>query len=612
MASSTPQQSAGLGISQGGQSRPPGDDRAPYLEDYPDNQQRRKNSSRQRVPPRQHHRNPPRQRRVHSTDDYHVNYAADAQPSFLESPFAPVPRSDDRYRQHEPYQQDPCPWYPQPSPGEPSTYPANYSASYSYPSDPYSYFPGTSPPTMTPYSQPGPYSQPPMEFDQDYTTAVTYEPPPPPPPYPEYPTRTPRRPPPQPLAPRQPASSPEYLMRGAILEVPGRPPKKRTLSRRKDDTSSSNDQRTLLVMGQVLDGLNSLQRQLEDRSSEVRSDPGRFLSTRRPRSVSTTSQYAMEETRSLDVERQERDHLVGIINRLLEDRERQGYRNPYLQSQRRDIAALIEDSIGLNENEMNRALIRHGDSKEIESKLDTILDLLVERRSNNGQTLRPILQRYHSQRQDHSGPRADQTVISISSSREPNLRRHVLQRRASVTQPVTRERQYVQHHTTHSSNQGRVRVRPSKAAEQAVEDSDSELEEDYDLFQGYETQDSPVQEDLRARRLGLARDMEYENARSEAVSEQRHGTNIQRVSRRLSEGGEKRMKPRYYATIETVEDDDDDDDDGIEDQVPIPTRSSIARRPKVEQGDRKIPHVPDPPISIVGQRGGQRVRFDSA
>ncbi|XEV02815.1 hypothetical protein FSHL1_008102 [Fusarium sambucinum] len=611
MASSTPQPSNGQGINEVSQGRL-GVDRAPYQEDPSDNEQGRR-STRQRGPPRRHHKKPPSQRRAYSTDDYYADYAADFQPSFPRAPYELGPRIDDLYRQDtEPYQQDANPWYPQPSPGGPSTYPANYSGSYSFPSDTYSYFSGTSP-AMPPYSQSGlynriPNSEPPREFDEDYTAAATYGSPPAIPPYPQYPTRAPRRPPPQPLAPRQPASSPEYPTRGTIQNIPERLPKKKPTGRRKDSTSSSSDQRTMLVMGQVLEGLNGLQRQLEDRSSEVRSDPGRFLSARRPKSVSTTSQYTMEETRSLDVERQERDHLVGIINRLLEDRERQGYRNPYLHSQRRDIAALIEDSLGLNESEMNRALIRHSDSKEIESKLDTILDLLVERRSNNSQAERPFLQNYHGQRQNYQLPRGDQTVISISSSREPNMRRHVLQRRASVAQPVTRERQYVQHHTAHSSNQGRIRMGADRAAEPAVEDSDGELNEDYDLFQGYETQDSPLQEDLRARRLGLARDMEDDNVRSGVVPERQHSSNIRGLSRRLSEGGEQRMRPRYYATVENVDDDDDGDD-----QVPIPTRSSMAHRPKVEQGEKKTPRVPDPPVSVAGQRRrGARVRFDSA
>ncbi|GKU08106.1 hypothetical protein FLAG1_11313 [Fusarium langsethiae] len=608
MASSTPQQSKGLSISEGGQSRRLEDDRAPYQEDPSDNEQGKKNI-RQRGPPRRHHKKPLRQPRTYSTDNHHAGYAADVQPSFLEASYGPGPRSDNLYRQGtEPYQQDASSWYPQTSPAGPSTYPANYSGSYSYPSDTYSYFPATSP-TMIPYSQPGLYSQPPMEFDEDYTTAAMYEPPPPVPPYPKYPTREPRRPPPRPLAPRQPASSPEHTMGGAIREIPERLPKKKPSSRKKDSTSSSNDQRTMLIMGQVLEGLNTLQRQLEDRSSEVRSDPGRFGPPRHPRSVATTSQYTMDDTRSLDVERQERDHLVGIINRLLEDRERQGYRNSHLQSQRRDIAALIEDSLGLNENEMSRAMIRHSDSKEIESKLDTILDLLVERRSNNSQAPQPFLQTYHRQRQDRQVPRGDQTVISISSSREPNMRRHVLQRRATVAQPVSRERQYVQHHTTHSSNQARVRMRANKATGPA-EDSDGESVEDYDLFQGYETQDSPLQKDLRARRLSLARDMEDGNARSGVVSEQQRGNNTRGISRRLSEGGEQKMRPRYYATIENV---NDDDDDYGEDQVPIPTRSSRAHRPKVEQGEKKILHVPDPPASVIRQRRrGARVRFDSA
>jgi hypothetical protein len=362
-----------------------------------------------------------------------------------------------------------------------------------------------------------------------------------------------------------------------------------------------------MVMGQVLEGLNGLQRQLEDRSSEVRSDPGKFWSGRRPRSVSTTSQYAIDETRSLDVERQERDHLVGIINRLLEDRERQGYQNPYLHSQGRDIAAMIEDSLGLNESEMNRALVKHSDNQEIKSKLDTILDLLAERRASNSRHSRSFLQEYCGNRQDHQVPRGDQTVISISSSREPSMRRQVLQRRASAAQPSTRERPDVHRQTAHSSNQARVRRKASKAAE-PEEDPDGELDEEYDLFQGYETQaqDSSLQKDLRARRLGLVRDMEDENAKNEDASEQQHRGSTRGIGRRLSEGGEQRMRPRYFATVE----DGDEDDD--EDQVPIPTRSSMAHRPKVEQEGNQVPHVPDPPVSVIGQRRrGARVRFDS-
>jgi len=84
---------------------------------------------------------------------------------------------------------------------------------------------------------------------------------------------------------------------------------------------------------------------------------------------------------------------------------------------------------------------------------------------------------------------------------------------------------------------------------------------------------------------------------SEAVSEQR--------GRRILVGGEQRMRPRYYAT---VEDDEEEDDD----EVPIPTRSSVARRVRVE-GERQVPAVPDAPVSAAGQRRRvvpRVVRFD--
>ncbi|KAL4731833.1 hypothetical protein ACLX1H_000825 [Fusarium chlamydosporum] len=609
MASSTPQQSQGQDDGEQKQSRRLGDDRAPYQEDPSDHEQGKKNS-RQRGPPRRHHKNPPRQRRTHS-NDYYFNYPTDGHTNANAPLYGPDPPSYETYSPNTaPYQQDASPWYHQPNFQTPSPYPVNYSGSYSYPSDPYSYFPGT--PSMTaPYSQLRPYdrrpsNQPPMAHEEEYIQADAYESSAPPsvPPYPKYPSFAPRRPPPQPLVPKQPDSSPEYVMRGALGDMPERLSKKSPSGRRRDSASSSNEQRTLLVMNQVLEGLNNLRIRLEDKNSEVRSDPGRFWPGYQPGSVAT-SQYTVDETRSLDVERQERDHLVGIINRLLEERERQGYRNPYPHSQRRDITALIEDSLGLNESELNRALIKHSDSKEIESKLDTILDLLIERRTNNSQISRPLLQEYHPHRQDRHASRGDQTVISITSSREPNMRRQVLQRRATVAQPLTRERQYVQRGIENSSNQARVRRGYSKPMRPEEEGGPyEEPEEEYDLFQGYETQDSPIQEDLRTRRLNLARDMEDDMVRSEVVSEQ-YGSSSRGVSRRLSEGGGQRMRPRYFATVE-------DGDDDEEDQVPIPTRSSMAQRSKAEQGGKTAPPVPDPPLPVTGQRRkGTRVRFDN-
>ncbi|RGP73121.1 hypothetical protein FLONG3_6437 [Fusarium longipes] len=595
MASSTPQQSQGQDNREGEQNRRLGDVREPYLEDPSDHEKGRR-KPRQRGPPTRHHRKSPRQPRAYSTDNYYADYAADTQPSPFEAPYGLESRGDVQYFQDvDFYQRDTNTWYPQPNSGSRSTYPGGYSGSYSYPSDPHSYFPGVSP-MLTPYSQSGTYpqlpnTQPPTGYEEDYASPTAYDSPPVPQ-YPQYPTRAPRRPPPQPLVPRQPTSDPQYAMTGAIQEIPERLSKKKHSSRRRDSASSTSDPRTMQVMDQVLEGINRVQRQLEDRSSEVRSDPGWFWSGRRPRSVSTASQYVIDETRSLDVERQEREHLVGIINRLLEDRARQGYQHPYLYSQRKDIAAMIENSIGLDESEMNRALVRHGDDKEITSKLDAILDLLVER----NQPPRSLSQEYRGHRQDHRVPRGNHTTVSISSSRQPDVRRQVLQRRASATQPSTRERQDAFQYTAHSSNQSRVRRKVGKVAGPDEEEPDGELDEEYDLFQGYDTQDSPLQENLRAMRLGLARDTTDDQTTSEAVSDQQTGGITRRANRRMSEGSEQRMRPRYYATVEDGDEDDDDD------QVPIPTRSSIAHRPKVEQGVKQVPHVPDPPVSFSGQR----------
>ncbi|KAJ4128894.1 hypothetical protein NW768_007416 [Fusarium equiseti] len=585
MASSTPQQ----GQDGAEQSRRPRDDRAPYKED-PSDDEKGKKKTRQRGPPRRQHKKPPRQRRAYSADDYY-DYPTETQGTGL-GLYSPSPRGYDTYSPNAgPFQQDASPWYPTPSPQTPS-YPTNYPGSYPFPSDPNSYFPGPS--RATPYSQPGPYRpapniQPQMEYhDVEFPAPDAYDPPPPPPPppaYPDYPSRTPRRPQPRPLMPRQPASDPPLVMRGAL---PERQSKKKPSSRRRDSAPPSNDQKTLQVMGQVLDSLDNVRRQLEDRSSEVQSDPGRFWS-RYPPGSATTSQYSRDETR----ERQERDHLVGIIDRLLEDRERQGYRNPFLSSQRNDIAAMIGGSLaGVSESDMNRALIRHGDDKEIKSKLDTILDLLVERRIYPSQ---PFQREHQEHRTGRQVPRGDPTVISITSSREPDIRRQVLQRRASVAHPPTGGRPIVQHQPAHTSNQSRVRQRVTRPPEPEDDELDDRFDEQYDLFGGYETQaqDSPVQERFRARRLSMSRDIDG----SEAVSEQR--------GRRVLVGGEQRMRPRCYAT---VEDDDEDDDD----EVPIPTRSSLARRVRVE-GDRPVPPVPDAPVSVTGQRRRvvpRVVRFD--
>ncbi|KAI1070387.1 hypothetical protein LB507_010331 [Fusarium sp. FIESC RH6] len=591
MASSTPQQ----GQDGAEQSRRPRDDRAPYQED-PSDDEKGKKKTRQRGPPRRQHKKPPRQRRAHSTDDYYYDYPPETQGTGL-GLYSPSPRGYDTYSPNTgPFQQDASPWYPSPSPQTPSSYPTNYPGSYPFPSDHYSYFPGPS--RASPYSQPGPCrpvpnSRPPLEYDDvEFPTPDAYDPPPPPPPaYPDYPSRAPRRPQPQPVVPRQPASDPPLVMRGAL---PERQSKKKPSSRRRDSAPPSNDQKTLQVMGQVLDSLDNVCRQLEDRSSEVQSDPGRFWPRYPPGSV-TTSQYSRDETR----ERQERDHLVGIIDRLLEDRERQGYRNPFLSSQRNDIAAMIGGSLaGVSETDMNRALIRHGDDKEIKSKLDTILNLLVDRGIYPQQ---PFQREHQEHRTGRQVPRGEPTVISITSSREPDMRRQMLQRRASVAHPPTSGRPIVQHQPAHTSNQSRVRQRVTRPPEPEDEEFDDRFDEQYDLFGGYETQtqDSPIQENLRARRLSMSRDIDG----SEAASEQR--------GRRVLVGGEQRMRPRYYATVEDEEEEEEEDD-----VVPIPTRSSVARRVRVEgdkQGERSVPHVPDAPVSVVGQRRRvvPRVRFDA-
>jgi hypothetical protein len=330
-----------------------------------------------------------------------------------------------------------------------------------------------------------------------------------------------------------------------------------------------------------MEQLKQLQKQIERGNSDLQSDPGR----RRFRTSSTAGVSTTEDTRSLDIERQRSDHLMGIVNRLLEDREKQGYRNSYRRSSRDTLAALLGDNFGLSDRD--RDLISQRSTEEIESKLDTILEiLLMERQSDNGVPSQQLIPDTYDIRQTRRGPRSQPSVVSTERSQEiatPTFSQSLPLRR--IILPEGRKRQGVQYSIAQPSNQSRARRNPSKAIGP---------DEDADILDDYEPENTLTQRPLQQRRHTLAQEMGVaERRKSQAVVDQKR-SEVPTVVRRTSDGDQQRVRSGRFAFVQTEDEEESDD------QRPAPVRPTTTYNQK--------PPVPDPPTQSQRRRG-RSVRF---
>ncbi|KAM0238294.1 hypothetical protein ACHAP5_008759 [Fusarium lateritium] len=560
-----------------------------YQEDEELSDSRSNRKPQQRTVPRRQHRlhlkQPPQYRR--HTNEYYgepsisqvrseaVRYGVDP------NPFAPQP---------EAYEADPSPSY---YPSRNTQPPLKYSSQYTYPAtggypsapaaiprgsafDPQSYaqdaryyFSDLQPQPVAPAYAPAPGT-----YDYGGTASS----------YPSYSTLAPGRPvqarPALPRVSRLQRAQTDIDSRAAYVGTPERSSQKKKSSKSGKERSSSKDDGTI---GLILEHLKQLQKQVERRNSDLQSDPGR----RHLRSSSTAGMSTTEDTRSLDIERQRSDHLMGIVNRLLEDREKQGYRKNYAQSSRSTLAALLGDNFGLSDRE--RSLISERHTGEIESKLDAILEiLLMERPSDNVMASQQLIPDAYDIRQTRRGPKNQPSIVSTERPQEiatPNFSQALPLRRVAVV-PGGRKREGVQYNVAQPSNQSRARHNPA-----TVMAPDEE-----DILEEYDLEEIPSQRPLQPRRHTLAQEIGLaERRKGQAVVDQKR-SEVPAVVRRTSEGDQQRVRSGRFAFVQTEDEQESDD------QEPAPVRSATTYHPR--------PPVPDPPTQSQSHRRRERsVRF---
>ncbi|KAF4947313.1 hypothetical protein FSARC_14008 [Fusarium sarcochroum] len=484
---------------------------------------------------------------------------------------------------------------------------AGYARSYSYPIGPNGYSSGSPPTTMPypnaqalpPYAQPGGYNPPQnVQHTMGYTNTNNAAPYPydsadPSSSYPQYPTRAPRKPPAQPTTSRQPNPGRRRTVRGDRAEQqPSR--KRHSISR--NEKSSSHDQDSMVsassVMKRLDDLLDYLQMQRDDKSHAARSDPGRYRDTRRFRSSSAMSEYDPDETRSLDIERLESDHIMGTIYRLLKERKDQGYRQLYGRSSGRSIAALLEESLGLHvrDRDGDKSSTENSNDRGIETKLDAILQLLLRNELKNSQTPQQPAPDAYDLRQDRQPAKARSPVTSPESFQEPATtpsNQEFLRRQGSQSMPRGgwgRRRRDSQYDTAQPSNQAPPRHNPPREAE-----PDEQIELDDYYFEECEPQYIPPQRHPPVRRSGTAQDIRRPQRTRSQASVHHERSDIRNIRMSPLQGDQQRVRPGRYQYV--------DDDYESEDQEPVPPREPMpyTNRHWTREAQPPPQSAPDPP-----------------
>ncbi|KAF4990845.1 hypothetical protein FGRMN_8226 [Fusarium graminum] len=494
-----------------------------------------------------------------------VHYGVDS------NPFAPQPGG---------YQQAATPsYYPSPNTQPPPSHPSLYP----YPAVPPSAaIPRGNAFAPQPYAQDGGYYFPPNippQYDEsEYAevlgaynypeTSASYAP---------YPAQLPTRPaqprPPPPRGPRMQRAQTDVDSRAARAGVSDRPRKKKPSSSSRENTSSVDGR----VLDQILKKLRKLEKQVEGRNYDLQSDPGR----RRFRGSSTTAISIPDDTRSLDLERQRSSQLIGLISRLLEDREREEQRDRHERPPKRDLVALLED---LELGGRDKGMIPQREVQEIDHKLNSILRiLLTEREEVNDLAVQRLISDVYDTRQDRRLAKSPPSIVSTDHVQEvasPTLNKTFGHSR-SATRPEPRNRQDGQFRAAQPSNQSRVRQNPTRPTEPE--------EEADDVFDDYEADDIPAQRPPRTRRYTVSQEIGLEDRRKGQPLTGQKGSEARPTMRRTSQGDQQRVRPGLHAFVQTEDEQESDDREAFPGRLPNPYAQA--------------PPVPDPPSQHQRKKG---------
>ncbi|KAF5667077.1 hypothetical protein FHETE_5780 [Fusarium heterosporum] len=553
------------------QANPPQED-----EDWSDSPSDKQSLPR-RATRRQHrsHSKQPEQYRRHtseSNDPYMRQARNEAVPYGVGSnPFAPQPGA---------YQQVATPsYYPSPNTQAPHSYPSPYTypafspsaaiprgnafAPQPYAQDDGYYFPPNIPPQ---YDESG-YAEVPGAYDYAETSAS----------YAPYLAQPPTRP-----AQSRPLPSRGPRLQRAQTDVDSRaaqaglsdPPrrKKHSIPSRENTLSVDGE-----VLGQILKKLRKLEKQVEGKNYDLQSDPGR----RRFRGSSTAGISILDDTRSLDLERQRSSQLIGFISRLLEDREREEQRDRHERPPKRDIVTLLED---IELSGRDKGIIPQREVQEIDFKLNSILKiLLTEREEVNDRAVQRLISDVYDIRQDRRVARSPPSIVSTDHIQEvasPALNKTFGQSR-STTLPEPRNRQGDQYRAAQPSNQSRVRQNPAKPTEPE--------EEADDIFGDCEADDIPAQRPSRTRRYTLAQEIGLEDRRKGQPLTGQKRSEARPTMRRTSQGDQQRVRPGLRAFVQTEDEQESDDREPFPDRLPNPYAQT--------------PPAPDPPSQHQRKKG---------
>ncbi|KAF4946633.1 hypothetical protein FGADI_11021 [Fusarium gaditjirri] len=446
-----------------------------------------------------------------------------------------------------------------PSPNLPPL--AGYSSPYTYPEGG-GYFSVPRASAHNPqYFSPQGYDVPPSGYsDPGYDPAGSYGYREEVPPYPEYPTRESKRAPVRPKPLRQPKPQTEPNLSSLRRDGVYQRQRQRRPSIPTRERASSEDG---ITMQDIMAELRNLQRQLYQ--AEIQSDPGRIQGRPR-RSPSVTSQYTSDDTKSLNIERERSRQLTSIIYRLLEDRQRPEYQDSLGRSSRQ-MMDLLQGSIGSSDREIG--LVSQRDAREIESKLDTIIEYL---QLENGLENEPIPQRLREGHESRLIPlvlRGQPSVASGSSVHEPaspTLSRAMPRRRQTLPS-VIRPPQDSQ-----PSNQGRARQLPTRLPE--PDDDDDEV------YEQFRRAAKPARTRISSTQSAVSQD----RRRAQSTAGQ---SDVRPPARKIVEGDQQKVRPNRFAYVQTEDEQDEE-----------PARAPVPPYP-----------VPDPPGQSKRRRSLQSVRF---
>ncbi|KAF5718227.1 hypothetical protein FMUND_5323 [Fusarium mundagurra] len=397
------------------------------------------------------------------------------------------------------------------------------------------------------------------------------------PPPPEYPAHNPLRTPVRPREPQIPNVQPELDAENVYRdEVEKKPRKKRSLTPKKakvlpeDKVTNAEIMEMLrrkekalpedtVTNAEIMEMLRKIQQEVKE-NGEIRSDPGR-QEYRGHRNLSPTSQFLLDDTISVESERQKIRELKGFIHRLLEDRRNQEYQDSYAGTSR-SFPDSHHNRIEMDHRES--VLMRQRNLQSLESRLNHIIDHLEMRIS-------PLPQQplgTYNNRQGYHVPRHQASPVwdpSMLEPTSPTLSRPP-SRRNEYTQPTGNQRQ-----DTQASNEARLRQQPSCIPEA------EEIPEEY--LEAYGDPRVSIRGSMQGRPLGPNRS---NGSRSRVWSQPSVGqrSDLRGEGRRIVTGDQHKVTPGRDPIVE-FEDELESEEEPVRDRIRMP----YLRRPT----------APDPP-----------------